>query len=77
MLPLGFGRHGRNHEKAVWGVVVRKSSRLIETNVHPDAARLVQPDSFDEEDCLTVAFDRPLKLKYWILFCSKGGHMVP
>ena len=59
--------------------VVRKSPRLIETSVRSDIARLVQPDPFGEENYLTVAFedvasDRPLNLKYWIFFCSKGRH---
>jgi len=46
---------------------VRKSPRLIETGVHLDIARLVQPGPFGEEDYLTVAFedvasDHPLNL---------------
>ena len=69
VLPLGFGRHGPNPEKAVWRVVARKSPRPTETSARSDIARLVQPDPFGEEDYSTVAFedaasDRPLKLKY-------------
>ena len=60
VLSLGFGRHGRNHEKAVWSAPNRYES---------DIARLVQSGPFGEEDYLTVAFedvalsDHPLKLK--------------
>ena len=73
VLSLGFGRHGRNHEKVVWSAPNRYES---------DIARLVQSGPFGEEDYLPVAFedvalsDHPLKLKYWIFVCSEGRHTV-
>ena len=82
VLSLGFGRHGRNHEKVVWSAPNRYESdiaRFVCVCVFLFIAHFVQSGPFGEEDYLAVAFedvasDRPLK--YWIFVCSKDRHTV-
>jgi len=46
VLPLGFRRHGRDREEAVWRAGCEEvSPRLIETSVRSDIARLVRTHS--------------------------------